>query len=71
MTNLSTRDLGRHTALLGLLVPSVAILFVLCSTCFAVAQPQSCSNADGKQYAEGSRLGPFKCQGGQWIYVGE
>lgn len=71
MTRLPTSDLGWQTASLGLLIPSVAILLVLCSTCIAVAQPQSCSNADGKQYAEGSRLGPFKCQGGQWIYVGE
>jgi hypothetical protein len=71
MTKLSTRDLEHHATLLCMLVPFLAILFILCNTFIAVAQPQGCYNADGKQYAEGSRLGPFKCQGGQWIYIGE
>lgn len=71
MTSLTETVHGRHAAMLAFLVPYVAILFIHSSTCIAIAQPQSCLNADGKKYAEGSRLGPFKCQGGQWIYVGQ
>ena len=71
MIRMTRKDDRQHSALLTFLVSFGAILFVLSSSCIAVAQSQSCFNADGKKYAEGSRLGPFKCQGGQWIYVGE
>jgi hypothetical protein len=71
MTKLATKALVNHATSYFLIVPFIAILFALCNSYIAVAQAQGCYNADGKQYAEGSRLGPFKCQGGQWIYVGE
>ena len=68
---MTRRHFKQHTNLLAEIMPSVAVLFIFLATAIAVAQSQGCSNADGNQYAEGSRLGPFKCQGGQWIYVGE
>ena len=68
---MNNKSLIQHSSLHKFLVPLVAIIFLLSSAETVVGQPRSCSNADGKQYAEGSRLGPFKCQGGQWIYVGD
>lgn len=33
-------------------------------------QLQQCTDADGRIYQEGERLGPFTCKDGQWVYVG-
>ncbi len=61
----------QHEKMLSLILVSVTLVFVFFETSIAVAHSKDCSDANDEKYAEGSRLGPFECQAGRWIYVGQ
>ena len=65
-------DIWRRTrSLLTIIAVGATLVLPLTHSTAANGQPQGCLNADGKLYGEGSRLGPFVCRNGHWIYVGD